>query len=204
MSPSSTMLGFGVLFALFVLLLPTVAIIFFYSRSGDFVGDALQFTKRLAATNSPENIQSNSRDSSSNTPYASHTPQQSLDINQQGKPPFQTPLADYLNKLRDIIRRMPGASAFLAPNVIQELGITDQQQKKIQNIVDATAEAMGKLREQLNDKSVQMQETINQELLDIARDSALKLLTPEQQARWQKLIAENPQHENPPIKEEKK
>ncbi len=89
-----------------------------------------------------------------------------------------------------MISRMPGAAVFLMPNVVEELAITDKQQKKIQDIITATSAAIAELESQMNIESGQISETVYQELLGIARNSALQLLTEEQRSRWQQLSAE--------------
>jgi phosphate starvation-inducible protein PhoH len=85
--------------------------------------------------------------------------------------------------------RLPGASAFLAPRTIQELGLSGAQQQQIREIADQTAAAF----KQLDAKSYRMtreeQSRDEEKLLQSAREKSLAVLTPEQRQRFQALLS---------------
>jgi hypothetical protein len=98
----------------------------------------------------------------------------------------------FQNKLSESIQRTPGASALILPDVKKELGLSDDQIEEIRQLMDTMSKAIRQLdldapsaglsRGQLSDLRNQMQQE--------TRGKAIKLLTPEQQQKWEKLNAE--------------
>jgi hypothetical protein len=200
MTSKSTMFGFGLIFVFFMVVLPTAAVLLLYHGKGNAIGDVARLVKRIGAAHEPGDTKPYPADISIDV----SSPASSSVVHSSSKGTFPAPLGDYLRELRAMIRRMPGAEAFLMPNVIQELGLTDQQQRQIQDIIDSTEEAVILLGRQSNGESSRKREKIHQELLDIARSSALKVLTKDQQERWKELSAENTQNENAPKNDNEK
>ncbi|HEY4760732.1 MAG TPA: hypothetical protein VIH42_09140 [Thermoguttaceae bacterium] len=172
---NKTMAGFGLMFVFFITVMFITALYLFYNWEGESNTEAARFTKRMARENIRRNGQLNSSKGQSS-------------VVDPGNGASQKPLASYLDELRDIIRHMPGAAAFTLPNVINQLNLTEEQQRQIQEIVDSTDETLVELEER---ETGQKQLYISQELLDFARNSVLEILTPEQRLRWQELTAED-------------
>jgi len=83
------------------------------------------------------------------------------------------------------IARLPGAAPLLTSPAIRELGLTEDQQRRIREIVDETAEAFKQLDAQFRGISRQEQSRAEGRLLEAARDEAFGLLTPEQRRQFQ-------------------
>jgi len=92
-----------------------------------------------------------------------------------------------LSTLYSTIRRLPGPSALVAPEVVRELALTDTQRAEIRRIVDATDEAIGQIDEYWRQDSRQTRSEKRTMLLNEARRRALEVLTPQQHASWNAL-----------------
>lgn len=88
------------------------------------------------------------------------------------------------------IARLPGAAALLASPMIRELGMSENQQRRIREIVDQTAGAFKEMDVQLRGITRQDQSELERKLLEAGREKALGLLTPEQRRRFQTLVDE--------------
>ena len=90
----------------------------------------------------------------------------------------------------DSMLDLPGVAPFTLPEVIERLRLTADQQKRIDQLIEAATEALRKLGEQL--PGVQRNEISwqREELLDHYRHKALGLLTEQQRAEWKKLTGE--------------
>jgi len=88
------------------------------------------------------------------------------------------------------VRRLPGATAMVLPDVAEELKLTEEQRRQIQELVDAVIEAIRMLDLQAAEQQLSREEIVRrrQELHAAARQKALELLTPEQQIHWEKLL----------------
>jgi len=88
------------------------------------------------------------------------------------------------------VRRLPGATAMVLPDVAEELKLSEEQRRRIQELVDAVVEAIRMLDLQAAEQQLSREEIVRrrQELHAAARQKALELLTPEQQAHWEKLL----------------
>lgn len=91
------------------------------------------------------------------------------------------------------IARLPGAAALLASPTIRELGITEDQQRRIRQIVDQTTDAFKQIDLHFRDMTRQDQSRLERKLLEAGREKALGLLTPEQRRRFQSRLDEAPQ-----------
>jgi hypothetical protein len=196
MPGNSTTLGFGVIFVLFVVVLPLMAILILQSFKGDKVGDSAGLTKSIAATAKRGNTEPDwERLSSTAQSKATSIIDPNVDAAPLGR------LANYAEDLLSIIRSNPGASVFMVPEVIQKLGITETQKDQLKQIVEATNDIVNELETQLN-RSISTEEY--QKLLSTARNSAMQLLTDDQRTKWQILSDEKTAKKNiPKIKKDK-
>ena len=91
-------------------------------------------------------------------------------------------------RVQGLIRRVPGPTVLVLPEVIDRLSLTDEQQELIRRLVDAMAE---KIRDMADDpKSRGDRETIasrRDAFYEEYRRRALEVLTPEQRGEWDKL-----------------
>jgi hypothetical protein len=92
-------------------------------------------------------------------------------------------------ELHNLVRRLPGAATLAIPGVIQKLQLTDTQQKRIDQLIEATAQAMRDLNARLQGRQRHEISRRQMELLDDAQRKALQVLTEEQRAQWEALIA---------------
>jgi hypothetical protein len=98
--------------------------------------------------------------------------------------------------LQETIRRLPGATAMVLPEVVCSLKLTKDQQEQIRHIVDAADQAIQRFDSiaQLEGRPREQISRCHVELHDEARRQALKLLSDRQQARWKKIVGESPDH----------
>ena len=99
--------------------------------------------------------------------------------------------------LADAVRRLPGATALMLPEVVRQLQLTADQQAKTRELIDATFQAMRELDRSLAGQPERRRQTseLRTQLFDHARNEALGLLTKEQRAKWDKLVGD---HAPPP------
>jgi hypothetical protein len=97
---------------------------------------------------------------------------------------------DVEKTLEEAIRRLAGTTAIVAPEVAQQLQLTEAQIARIGRIGAATEEALRKLgpASGLNGDQQLAVAKRRAELLEKARGEALEVLNEEQRAQWQKLI----------------
>ena len=91
---------------------------------------------------------------------------------------------------RTMVRRLPGAAAFLVKEVVQELGLTEQQVGRMERLVELTGEAIGQIPVRWPHETRWQHDAKRQILVAEARRRALEVLTEEQRARWETLQAE--------------
>jgi small-conductance mechanosensitive channel len=84
---------------------------------------------------------------------------------------------------------------------VRSLGITEEQQQHLQQIVDATSQLITDVEDQLNGAISPEQ---YQKLLSFARNNALQSLTDQQRAKWQKISGEKPQNKSVPAAKDDK
>jgi len=89
--------------------------------------------------------------------------------------------------LRDIARRLPGATPLTLPEVVQTLKLTDAQREKIRLVIDATTQAVRDLDSQLQGRQRQQLSAIRAQAFEESLKEALKVLDSEQRARWEAL-----------------
>jgi Spy/CpxP family protein refolding chaperone len=97
-----------------------------------------------------------------------------------------SPTSDWMT-----MARLPGASAFLVPQAIRELGLTGVQQQRIREIIDATTAAFRQLDAKSHRMSREEQSHREEKLLQSARAQSLDTLTPEQRERFQTLLGQS-------------
>jgi len=85
------------------------------------------------------------------------------------------------------IQRLPGATALLLDEVVEELRLTGSQYEEIRKIVESTEDALRLVGERWSRDTRQQQSQKRSILLNQARRRALQVLTPEQRAQWEAL-----------------
>ena len=85
--------------------------------------------------------------------------------------------------------RLPGASPFLTPELVQRLHLTEAQQQRIAQIVEQTTQQLAELDERSYALSRQAQSQQAELLLQQARHQAEALLTDEQRKQLEELLA---------------
>ena len=90
----------------------------------------------------------------------------------------------------DAIQRLPGADPLTLPEVVEYLQLTADQQERIGRVIEATAKAIRDLDSQLPGQQRKEITEQREQLRAQARREALKILTDEQRARWNKLIGQ--------------
>jgi hypothetical protein len=83
---------------------------------------------------------------------------------------------------------LPGASAFVIPRTIQELGLSSAQQQQMREIVDQTGADFKQLDAKSSRMTREEQSRYEEKLLQSAREKSLAVLTPEQRQRFQALL----------------
>jgi hypothetical protein len=86
---------------------------------------------------------------------------------------------------------LPGASAFVVPRTIRELGLTGVQQQRFREIIDETTAAFKQLDAKSHRMSREEQSHREEKLLQSARAKSLDTLTPEQRERFQTLLEQS-------------
>jgi hypothetical protein len=97
--------------------------------------------------------------------------------------------------LRLLAARLPGPAALDLPEAVDYLDLTDAQQRQIRELVQRTSAELNEVGERLRGQSRQEVARAERAALERARQEALGLLSDEQRARWQKLVAEVPDHQ---------
>ncbi len=196
MPAHSPVIGFGMLFVTVVVILPVIVILFMRNVKGNFVGDESGLSKSIAATAKFENNEPDwEKLSPANKAKATIISQSDDNAGPLGR------LANLQEELMHLIPSNPGASVFLLPEVIRQLHITEEQQRHLQQIVDATAQLITDLEGQVNEAISPDQ---YQKLFSTARGNAMQLLTDEQRSKWQNISGEKPQNKSPrPVKDDK-
>ena len=196
MPPHSSMLGFGMLFITAMVVLPIVAILFMRNVKGDFVGDESGLEQRIAAT---ANFDESDADWEKLAP-ANQSGAKWI-FRSEDNPVSLGRLSNFKEELLHIIPRNPGASVFLLPQVVRQLHITGEQQRQLQQIVDATSQLAADMEGQSNEALSPDQ---CQNLFNAARGKAMQSLTDEQRSKWQNMLGEKPQNKSPrPAKDDK-
>jgi hypothetical protein len=196
MPPHSPTVGFGMLFVTAVVVLPVVAILLMRNWNGKSVGDEVGLVKSIAATAKFDTKEPDWEKLASGTQSEATTI-----LNSENNAEPLGGLADYAGELARIIPHNTGASVFLMPQVVRKLGITEEQKKQLQQIVDASSQLITDLEEQLNGAISPDQ---YQKLLNIARNNALQSLTDQQRSKWQNISGEKPQNKSVPAAKDDK
>jgi hypothetical protein len=87
--------------------------------------------------------------------------------------------------------RLSGASVFLAPQTIQELGLSEAQQHRIRQIVNKTTETLEQIEARFRGADRQDQARREERLFEEARKLAIEVLTPEQRQRFKALLSQS-------------
>jgi hypothetical protein len=87
--------------------------------------------------------------------------------------------------------RLSGASVFLAPQTIQELGLSEAQQHEIRQIVNRTTETLEQIDARFRGADRQNQARREEKVLEDARKLAIEVLTPEQRQRFEALLSQS-------------
>jgi hypothetical protein len=98
--------------------------------------------------------------------------------------------ASHDQTLKKIVRQWQGATVFTAPQIIEELQLTDNQQRQIHEIIEATSQAMRNLDARLHDEQRQQIGRLRAELMNRSLREVVRLLNAEQRDRWNQLTAQ--------------
>lgn len=188
MPANPTTIAFGLLFVFFVVVVPVSFLLYLQDWNGKKVGSSVALTKSIAAKDNSPNQQE--PDWESLSPAVKNT--SSLIVHAKDSAPVKH-TANYVQEMSKFISGKPGASALVTQELIKELRISDKQQMQIHQIIDATNDALKKLKAEVNG---QISPEQYQKLLKIARENALNLLTEEQRYHWQILSGEKPKDKN--------
>jgi hypothetical protein len=188
MPANTTTFGFGLLFVCIVIGLPVLAILFFQHLKGGTGGDPGRFSKNIAYVD-----EQMKKDLDWENLSAGGSSEVAPVVSLEAGAAAVERLANYAEELNHIIHGKPGASVFIAPQIIQQLNITKEQQDKIRAIVDATSEAIDALKAHV-DGAISPEQY--QHLFDLARNNALQLLTDDQRRKWQNLSQGNGQNKS--------
>ena len=103
-------------------------------------------------------------------------------------------------ELRNLVRQLPGPTAFGLTDVVRRLRLSNRQQELIQKLIDAMADVLQKLEldEELHGADRYQINELRDKLFDDYLRRALELLTPEQRAEWEQL------HDMPAANDSKK
>lgn len=105
-----------------------------------------------------------------------------------GPSPAVKPSGSQANKAWGaMIRSLAGADPFLLKEVVEELGLTEEQQEQIRRIAESSAEALRQIRVRWPTDTRQQHAEKRHIVLTEARRRALEVLNEEQRARWQAL-----------------
>jgi hypothetical protein len=110
-----------------------------------------------------------------------------------GTSPFQTPAlrAAQQQRFQEVIRHARGAAAFLQPEVIEELQLTNAQREAIQAIAEDARGHLETLRQTISASDAPGQYAhFEEQVFSQACEKALQLLTKPQQKRWNLLAGE--------------
>jgi Spy/CpxP family protein refolding chaperone len=102
---------------------------------------------------------------------------------------------DQQKRLRQIMLQEQGAPAFAHPRVARELNISDDQEQKIEDLLDTAGHKMRSLyRSGQSDTTRQQAEDLDKQ----TTTSILDVLTPEQKMKWKKMVGDPFHGEIPP------
>jgi Spy/CpxP family protein refolding chaperone len=102
---------------------------------------------------------------------------------------------DQQKRLRQIMLQEQGAPAFAHPRVTRELNISDDQEQKIEDLLDTAGRKMHSLYRNGQESSARQQA---EDLDKQTTTSILDVLTPEQRMKWKQLVGEPFHGEIPP------
>ncbi len=88
---------------------------------------------------------------------------------------------------RRLALSLPGPEPFAAPEVVAALQLSNAQQAKFHELIEATVGALRSVDEKWQKENRHSQTRKRDMLLQAARDEALQMLTPVQRAQWRKL-----------------
>jgi hypothetical protein len=153
----------------------------------------------------PERPRSNDNESESseslpNNYSASQSPGPSTamaSLNMPFKMPNTNTISDSLGKLRNVVQGLSGVSPLLLPEVVNELKLSDQQQKNLRELAESTAQGMRMIEEKAAELGRQETASLRAELLEKSREDAVKYLTDEQRELWRQLTGQNGEPPSP-------
>ncbi len=192
----SSMIGFGMFFVTVVFVLPVIGILFMRNWKGISIGDEVGFVKSIAAA-----AKFDKKEPDWGKLASGNQSEATTNLNSDNNAEPLGGLANYAEELARVIPQNTGASVFLMPQVVRQLGITEEQKRHLQQIIDATSQLITDVEDQLNGGISPEQ---YQKLLNIARNNALQSLTDEQRSKWRNISGEKAQDKSPrPLKVDK-
>jgi hypothetical protein len=187
--PSSGMMAvLGILFVVAGIALPVGLLSEYWREEQTKVKRLLQWSDRLIDSAKSDATRQDKLPSQSTKETSSGTTANDAESTDDGADSQST--ASREQALKKIVRQWQGATVFTAPQIIEELQLTDNQQRQIHEIIEATSQAMRNLDARLHDEQRQQIGRLRTELLNRARREVVRLLTSEQRNRWNQLAAQ--------------
>jgi hypothetical protein len=187
---------FGVFFLVAAVVLPIAAILLMKNCDGNSIGNEVGLIRNIAtATKHGVNDPNWEKMSSGQQSDASTSLDSGEDSASPGVPARQKEGTGH------VIYRDSGAAVFLLPQVVRQLGITEEQKRQLRQIAAAASEIIVNLEDQLNGAINPEQ---YQELQNMAHNNALQFLTEEQRSKWKIISGESAQNKSvSPVKDDK-
>jgi hypothetical protein len=94
--------------------------------------------------------------------------------------------------LSRLVRRLPDASAFVVPEIVEHLSLDYAQQWQVRRLVEATSKALEKIDYETAQATPEAREKIRRSVQETAREKAVRLLSNQQRERWTALAGGDP------------
>jgi len=183
----------GVVFAILVVLTPVIVLVLLSHRDNPVVKEVSKLGDNMIFSQLQESDGKSRRQEAPARPSAprSETPgplttDRARDVPATPPPATRAPGDEQIKRIRDL----PGAMAFVLPDVIGRLELTQTQQDQIERIAQTTARAVQDLDVRWPGANRQELSQKQSAVLEQARREALDTLTEEQRTRWQELADE--------------
>jgi hypothetical protein len=96
---------------------------------------------------------------------------------------------EFQQALKNTVGKTPDVALLVKPYAVRELQLTGAQQEQIRQLTEATAQALRDLDAQLKGPKQQEVSQLRTQVIDEAYRTALTLLTKQQRAEWDRMIA---------------
>jgi hypothetical protein len=97
--------------------------------------------------------------------------------------------AEFQQALKSAVGRTPDVALLVKPHAVRELQLSVGQQDQLRQLIEATSQALRDLDAQLQGQKRHEVSDLRTQVVDEAYRTALKLLTDQQRAQWEKMTA---------------